>query len=74
MTDSMDRAVQLELYSARNRQPVQLGKARCAMDKVIQAEHNNIIIIIHTFLSCHKVITSEVVAAQVRLCHYCPLL
>ena len=33
-----------------------------------------IIIIIHTFLSRHKVVTSEVVAAQFRSCHYCPLL
>ena len=33
-----------------------------------------IIIIIHTFLSRHKVVTSEAVAAQVRSCHYCPLL
>ena len=33
-----------------------------------------ITIIIHTFLSCHKVATSEAVAAQVRSCHYCLLL
>ena len=33
-----------------------------------------ILIIIHTFLSRHKVVTSEAVAAQVRSCHYCPLL
>ena len=33
-----------------------------------------IIIIIHTFLCRHKVVTSEAVAAQVRSCHYCPLL
>jgi len=33
-----------------------------------------IIIIIRTFLSRHKVVTSEAVAAQVRSCHYCLLL